>query len=157
MPNCDMCGKGVGVLKRAKIEGAALDVCDSCAEKGEIIRTPYSARRGSRRSVQPAREVKVIEDEVVAGYGKIIHNARKRHEWDVKKLSEVLHAKESLMHKIEAGKIKPDLSFAHKIEHALGVKLVEKVEDDGDEVRSDSTRSGGMTLADFIKVKKVKK
>ena len=93
---------------------------------------------------------------VASGFGKIIHNARKEREWDVKKLSLVLHAKESLMHKIEAGKIKPDLSFAQRIEHALGVKLVEKVEED-DEVKRESSGSGGMTLADFVKVKRVKK
>ncbi len=157
MPNCEMCGRGVGVLKRAKIEGAVLDVCDGCAVKGEIIRTPYAAGRGFQRSVQPAREKVVVEYEVVSGFGKVIHNARKRREWDVKKLSLVLHAKESLMHKIEAGKIKPDLSFAQRIEHALGVKIVEKVEEDEDDGKSAGSGRGGMTLADFVKVKKVKK
>ena len=157
MPNCDMCGRGAGVLKRAKIEGAVLDVCDGCAGKGEIIRIPYGGGRSFQRSVQPAREVKVVEYELASGFGKIIHNARKVREWDVKKLSVVLHAKESLMHKIEAGKIKPDLSFAQRIEHALGIKLVEKVEEDDDDVKNAGSGRGGMTLADFVKVKKVKK
>ena len=157
MPNCEMCGRGVGVLKRAKIEGAILDVCDVCAAKGEVIRTPYVGGQRGVRTVQPAREKVVVEYEVASGFGKIIHNARKEREWDVKKLSLVLHAKESLMHKIEAGKIKPDLSFAQRIEHALGVKLVEKVVEDEDDVKSAGSGRGGMTLADFVKVKKVKK
>ncbi len=157
MPNCEMCGRGVGVLKRAKIEGAVLDVCDGCAVKGEVIRTPYAGGQRSGGTMRPAREVKVVEYEVVSGFGKVIHNARKGREWDVKKLSLVLHAKETLMHKIEAGKIKPDLSFAQRIEHALGVKLVEKVEEDEDDGKSAGSSRGGMTLADFVKVKKVKK
>ncbi|MCK4859690.1 MAG: TIGR00270 family protein [Candidatus Omnitrophica bacterium] len=157
MPNCEMCGRGIGTLNRAKIEGAVLEVCDNCASKGEIIRTPDAITRGVARTgfAHPPREVKIIEDEIVEGFGKVIHNARKSREWDLKKLAQVLHAKESLMHKIESGKIKPDLSFAHKIEHALGIHLVEKVKED--EVKSTASGSGGMTLADFVKVKKVKK
>ncbi len=151
MPTCEMCGRGCPYLRRAKIEGAVLEVCDGCAQKGEIVRT---ANVSAHAFLKPAREQKVVEDEVVFGFGKIVCEARKKRGWDVKKMALVLHAKESLMHKIEAGKIKPDLSFARKIEHALGVRLVGKVEDD--KVEDEVADSGGMTLGDFVKVKKVK-
>ncbi|MEA3343940.1 MAG: multiprotein bridging factor aMBF1 [archaeon] len=152
MPTCEMCGRGCPYLKRAKIEGAVLEVCDGCAQKGEIIRT---ANVSAHAFLKPAREQKIVEDEIVSGFGKIVCEARKKRGWDVKKMAEVLHAKESLMHKIEAGKIKPDLSFARKIEHALGVHLVGKVEES--EVEGEISDSGGMTLGDFVKVKRVKK
>lgn len=151
MPTCEMCGRGCPYLKRAKIEGAVLEVCDGCAGKGEIVRT---ANVSAHAFLKPAREQKIVEDEVVSGFGKIVCEARKKRGWDVKKMALVLHAKESLMHKIEAGKIKPDLSFARKIEHVLGVRLVGKVEES--EVEGEVPDSGGMTLADFVKVKKVK-
>ena len=156
MPSCEMCGREYSTLMRAKIEGAILDVCDSCAMKGTVVDIPGMAGVRNALAAPPEREIKVPLDEVVSGFGKIIRDARVKKEWDVKKLAEVLHAKESLMHKIENEKIKPDMELAHRIEHALHVHIIQKG-DSAEDVKEGSGAKGGMTLGDFVKVKKAKR
>ena len=155
MPSCEMCGREHSTLMRAKIEGAILDVCDSCAMKGTIVDIPGMAGIRNAMTTRPEREIKIVVDEVVSGFGKIIRDARTKKEWDVKKLAEVLHAKESLMHKIENEKIKPDMELAHKIEHALHVHIIQKG-DSGEDAKEAGSVKGAMTLGDFIKAKKAK-
>lgn len=156
MPSCEMCGREYSTLMRAKIEGAILDVCNSCAMKGTIVDIPGMSGVRNARATPPEREIKIAVDEVVSGFGKIIRDARAKKEWDVKKLAEVLHAKESLMHKIENEKIKPDMELAHKIEHALHVHIIQK-SDSGEDAKGAGGVNGGMTLGDFVKVKKAKR
>ena len=43
--DCEMCGKSVPRLSKVRIDGAVLNVCDSCAKFGtpaESIRTSFS-------------------------------------------------------------------------------------------------------------------
>ncbi len=153
MSSCELCGREYSTLMHAKIEGAILDVCSSCAMKGKIVDIPGMSGIRNALATLPEREIKIAVDEVVSGFGKIIRDARAKKEWDVKKLAEVLHAKESLMHKIENEKIKPDMEFAHRIEHALHVHIIQK-SDSGEDVKGASGAKDGMTLGDFVKVKK---
>lgn len=151
MPICELCSRNTAMLKRAKIEDAVLDVCEQCSKTGEILAAPnVIAPRFSNQRF----EKKIYVDEIVAGFGKKIRDVRQKKEWDVKKLAEVLHTKESLMHKIESEKIKPDLELARKIEHVLGINLIEKMQEI--EVEKTHRNDSSMTMANFIKVKKKK-
>lgn len=156
MPSCELCGREYSTLMRAKVEGAVLNVCNSCAMKGTIVDIPGMSGIRNAQATLPVREMKIAVDEIVSGFGKIIRDARAKKEWDVKKFAEVLHAKESLMHKIENEKIKPDMELAHRIEHALHVNIIQK-SDSGEDVKGAGGVNGGMMLGDFIKVKKAKR
>ncbi len=117
MPSCELCGKETSSIVKAKIEGAKLDVCESCADMGETIDTPEKKMKKKKKS-RP-RENEVLVDD----YGKQVKQARESEEISIKELADELNEKSSLISKIEKQDLKPDRTLAQKLSKRLGVEL----------------------------------
>ncbi len=127
MPICEMCGKETAKVSRTKIEGGVIEACSKCASYGEVLPEPKKARPIPSFSVRV--ETLAFEDAVVLDYSKRVKVARERQKLDFKTLAAKMSVKEQLLHRIEQGRLVPDFQFARKIERALGIKLIEKVEE----------------------------
>jgi len=125
MTDCEICGKKAPKLTEITIDSANFKVCKACASFGPTIqraaiaaspklvsRTPYI--------VSPGPEFTLDTD-----YPKIIKEARVKCNMSQEDLAKALSEKESVIHRLETGKLNPSLSLARKLERFLRIKLVE--------------------------------
>ena len=144
-----MCGKKVPHLEMVRIEGAVLNVCDTCARLGtpaESIRTRFStpSSHGSSEPIKiPQKRIVVppsrpsskrrhrenIEDlDVVPEYAELIKNAREKLSMTQDELAAKLLEKKNVISSIERGDLLPEIKVARKLERLLNIKLLESEE-----------------------------
>lgn len=145
---CEMCGKS-GQMFNAKVEGAEMTVCSNCKQYGQVIAKPIERIHFKRRSTR-AQEP---QDKVVNNYAQIIQKARQKSGIEIEKFAKQLNEKESTLKHIETGSMAPSIQLARKLEKALHIKLIEISDTTQYEIPK-ATSSEGMTLGDFIKIKK---
>ena len=145
MAMCDMCGKDT-TLVTAQIEGTNLSVCKSCASYGKIVRRPKPISK--KRYDRPQKEEKI--EKIIANYASIIKTKRESMGLKQKEFAKVLAEKESLIHKIESGNLKPSLTLARKMEKQLHLKLIEEMKMEKVELKK---TDAGFTIGDMIKTK----
>jgi putative transcription factor len=152
---CEMCSSKSAVL-RADVEGAKLSVCEQCSRFGKVlsrVQAPITAKAKKQEAAKPAfvkstESVQLIRSD----YSKIIKQAREKLGLTQEDFAKRLTERESMLHKIESGHLKPDLALARKLEKALRISLVEQVEVEvgGGEKKN---KGEGLTLGDLIKIK----
>ena len=146
--NCDMCGRQPQQYK-VSVEGSTMLLCQACAKFGKVL----------GRATQPAPEkVKAIEkpeifEVIVAELPKLIRQKREALKENHEEFAARLGIKTSILHKIEAGNFTPEMEIAKRFEKILGLKLI-TVEDTKTEAPV-FKQAEGMTLGDFIKIKKL--
>jgi putative transcription factor len=74
------------------------------------------------------RRRRVEEYELVEDYAERIRGAREARGWTTAALAQRLRISESLLRKIEQGKMKPSIDLARRIESVLRIKLLEPAE-----------------------------
>ncbi|MFB6144204.1 MAG: multiprotein bridging factor aMBF1 [Candidatus Nanohaloarchaea archaeon] len=119
MPTCELCGKDTDSTKTVKIEGAKLDVCDSCSDMGEEVETNSQKRKKKSKKSTRRRSQEVL----VNDYGEKLKEAREDETLSIKELSDELNEKESLIKKIENQQLKPDKSLAQKLSKRFNIEL----------------------------------
>lgn len=120
MSTCELCGKDTDSTKTVKIEGAKLDVCDSCSDMGEEVKSSGNKRtKKSGSSTTRSRS----KDVLVKGYGKKVKQAREEETISIKELADDLNEKESLIKKIEQEDLKPDKPLARKLSKRFDIEL----------------------------------
>ncbi len=152
---CEMCGKTTERLININVEGSILKVCSDCLKYGKRVIQPRTRMQFSR----PRIESEII---VVSNYSEKIERARQSRGIKQEEFAKQLKEKESLIHKIETGHLKPDIELAKKIGRALGINLIKELNENiensenNNEERSVSKKmnSGVLTIADIIKQKK---
>ena len=151
--NCEMCGKEAELFK-ANIEGVVLTVCEKCGKFGKVIsRVTKEVSPSKVKSANILLQKKVeIMQVIVENYAELIKRKREKMGLTQRDFSMKFSEKESLMHKIESGDIKPNLELAKKLEKLLGLKLVEQREDETG--YKTQTKTDELTLGDFVKVRK---
>ena len=150
---CEMCGKEEAILK-ANIEGTTLSVCESCSKFGKVtakISLPAAARQKAAKEEARHQTEDSIEV-VVPEFGNMIKQRRESLGLKQDEFARKVAVKESVLHKMEVGAVKPDIEEAKRLGKMLGLKLVEKL-DEGPAVVSQQ-RSDTLTLGDMIKIKK---
>jgi len=160
---CEVCGRKIHSSPiRALIEGAKLTVCVKCSKHGKIIweedpalrgetpkrtLTPISLRTQKRKTTESTVE---ITQELIEGYDSKIRQAREKlgisHEELGKKISE----KESVLRKIETGKMAPNNILVTKLEHALKIKLLVPVSEEKIKPESPKPPNRELTLGDLM-------
>ncbi len=153
MPDCDLCGKWMETLLRAEVEGTELAVCDGCGKYGTIL----GKVEEKKEVVLPKRRVvnkEEIEESVVFDFSNKIKMARERKGMKQEEFAGFLNEKWSVVQKWEGGSLRPKIGAARKLEKILRINLVEKREEGKVELKE--VKSGDMTLADVIKVRKRK-
>lgn len=171
-----MCGAEQPSLTTTKVEGAELELCDSCSEFGTEVRTESTGSSGSKYSTTSSsgtasgdsggsgggsgsggssqsrrRDMFDEMDELAADYDDLIRDARESTGLSQEDLAKKLNEKASLIRKLEHGDILPSDEVQRKLERELDISLVEGEDVEDSEWSSDS--SGTMTLGDVVKRK----
>ena len=156
MPACEMCGSPNAEFV-ALIEGTELTVCKRCAKYGKIIRRIHNSI-GAGNKAKPREKEKGEKDKepdlaVVVDYGTRVKKAREKMGIKQEELGKKIAEKESVIHKIEAGLLEPDIELARKLERFLKVTLVEEVKENDD---YDLPRKKGenLTIGDLIRMRR---
>ncbi|RLF12743.1 MAG: TIGR00270 family protein [Thermoprotei archaeon] len=126
---CELCGREIiGKPVKVWVEGAYLTVCNQCARYGLVVKQkPQAAvHRQATRQVRAWRTSDEIM--VVSDYSTVIRQARERMGLTQSDLAKMIGEKESIIRRLESGRMSPTLDLARKLEKALKVKLIERVE-----------------------------
>jgi len=116
MTDCEICGKKATM--KVNIDGVVLDVCDECANLGEPV--SLSVTR-SKRSIPEPEELSLYID---PDFQRIIRKAREKMGLNIKDLAREIKEKESIISRVESGKLKPTIDLARKLEKFLRIKLL---------------------------------
>ncbi len=157
---CGICGE-TEASRRILVEGTVLNVCVTCAKFGEEVRTPQEAQRKQASGEEEAEDV---EHEIVPDCGHLVRIARERMELTQPALGKLVNEKESVILRVEGGKMVPDLKTARKLERALKIRLVLEPAEvksatsaESRKVAADASGKKGknadLTLGDVVKVK----
>ncbi len=147
--NCDLCGKETELF-RALVEGSELTVCSGCSKYGKVtgkVKASVPERKTQEEKKAAAEEP--IEA-VVSNFGELLKKKREALELNQSDFAKRIAEKESVLHKLETGGIKPTLDRARVLEKLLGLKLVEELKEE--QVSPQKSREV-LTLGDFVKIK----
>jgi putative transcription factor len=164
-----MCGAESSSLTTTKVEGAELELCDSCTDFGTEVRTESSSSSSTKYSTSSSsssssssggsssggsrRRRDMFDDmeELAADYDDRIRSAREERGLSQEDLAKELNEKASLIRKLERGDILPSDEVQTKLERKLDISLSEGASDE------DAEWSGGSstttTLGDVVKRK----
>ncbi len=145
---CEICGRPIkGKGREIFVERAKLTVCKNCVRYGTPVRE--KRKKSSRKPVFTSAEA---DFDIREDYPARVRSAREKIGLTQKDLAKKINEKESVIHRIETGHMRPSRKLTRKLEGALDIKLLEKVEEP-DVVRRRS-RSDELTIGDIIKIKK---
>ena len=152
---CEMCSSRQASYK-ADVEGAKLNVCEVCARYGKILGRVSAPAPVKKKAAQATAQPKLTETVQVIrqDYARVIKSARERLGLTQENFAKRLTEKESLLHKVESGHMKPDLALARKLERALKISLVEQVELESMSEKKGTGKNDGLTIGDLIHIKK---
>ena len=151
---CDLCGKEEQMFK-TEIEGTIMVTCKSCSKFGKVIRQIKNKQIQKQAPSFPKEEKAKPIETIVLGYASLIKTAREKLGFTQKEFAKFLSEKESNIHSIESGHREPRIELARKMEKKLGIKLVEiSAEEDYKMPKKPRSAEEGLTLGDFIKVRK---
>jgi len=154
---CEMCGAPIGGRPyRAIVDGVEMILCVSCylklVQSGRARPAPerrQPPRRQPRRQTRRKPSIELYD--IVEDYGERIAGARESRGWTRAALAQKLRISETMLRKIEQGKMKPSIDLARRIEKLLGIQLLEPVEIEDEDY---SPAPGTLTLGDVVVVKK---
>jgi len=154
MPNCDLCGRDIEKPVDAIVEGAMLSICENCSKFGHVI----VVQKPEIIEEKPEKKIIVEEKEelelISPDYAEKIKKARENLSLKQKQIASKIGEKESVIHKLESGHVKPSITLAKKLENSLNIKLIEKYEEPKEKELNFKDRD--LTIGDLIKIKKKK-
>lgn len=132
-------------------------VCDKCASRDDPYWRP-PAIKPVKLSSKVARKSPRIEEEYlgldfVEDYNRRVKEAREKLGLTQEELAKKLKEKASVIQKIEAGKIVPDLRLARELERALKIRILTSSGSEPSAVRI-LTDKPSLTLGDLAKIKR---
>lgn len=159
MVDCDMCGKKNISPVKTKIEGTVMSVCPACSKYGEKLVdhsktvSNFTTRRNVTRVDPDANKF------IVKNYGALIKQARESKNFKQEQVAKYLNEKESIIHNIESGHLKPSFKLARKFERFFSIKLIEEVKESSEIPEQGSKKASGLTMEDLMleALKKAKK
>ena len=161
---CEICGKSLPENNpiKAKIEGSVMIVCKECSKLGKIQKEPpkpkYIKQNKKTKRPKTTRNKKYSrndepQEELIENFENEIRKARETKDWSREDLGKKINERVSVISRIETGKMIPDNKLTKKLEKALNIKLLEKVDNiDLNQFINDS--SGERTLGNIVKIKK---
>lgn len=137
---CELCGRELVDEKRTVvIEGAVITVCRDCSKRGKPYTTPLSTSRSKKagssgptpRISNPTRTIQMTDETILnPEFAKLIREARLKKGLTHEQLGALMNEKAMLLRKFETGSLKPDESFARKLQRFLGTNLYRSVQED---------------------------
>ncbi|MCE4604545.1 MAG: multiprotein bridging factor aMBF1 [Aeropyrum sp.] len=151
---CDICGSPIqGRPYRALVDGAEMVLCLSCymrLSRGGRAQPVREAKPRRPRGVRRPRRLAPDMYDLVEDYPERIREAREARGWSTAVLAQKLRISETMLRKIEAGKLKPSLDLARRMEKVLGTKLLEPVVDEDVYYGDDDYGRDYVTLGDIV-------
>ena len=160
---CEICGKPVPEHNpiRAKIEGSVMVVCKECSKLGKIQKAPpkpkfrkqdKSKKTNNSKNSAYSRNDEPSE-ELIEDYELAVRKARESKDWSREDLGKKINERVSVITRIETGKMTPDIKLTKKLEKALNIKLLEKV-NNVDLNQFVNSQTGERTLGNVMKIKR---
>lgn len=159
---CEMCGQD-GELKRTKVEGTELKLCESCQEVGEVVQTASSSSSGSggrssgsstsSSSSSRSRKRREEQDSLLPDFDDRVRDARADKDLSKQELADEINVKESVISRIESGSLKPDKQLAKTLKQALDVSLYGEI-DDVSHQHGGSGDDGEATIGDVADIRR---
>jgi putative transcription factor len=166
---CEVCGRKIrDAPNRVIIEGAKLTVCTECSKHGKttweepkptLIPQRQAATSYGTPIMGPIQiRKKVItakvdtSQEIIENYAEVIRESREKIGLSHEDLGKKINEKESLLRKIETGKMAPNDQLVSKLEHALKIKLLVPVAEEKIPIPKSTSRE--LTLGDVMKLDK---
>jgi putative transcription factor len=153
---CEMCS-GPNAVFKVDVEGSRLTVCEKCSMFGKVVCKVSGPSKKVSKSIDSStvssKKLTETVQVIKSDYALVIKQARERLGLKQQDFAKRLMEKESVLHNIESGHMKPDIALARKLEKALKVSLVEQVEVEvpSGSKDSDKKRKGeGLTIGDLI-------
>ncbi len=154
---CEMCGMPIkGPYYHAEVDGAEMILCPSCYVKlsrsGRAVLIRRRERRQRRVERPRPRRPRAEILELVDDYAERIREAREAKGWSTAVLAQKLRISESMLKKIEQGKLKPQIDVAKRIERVLKITILVPAVDE-EELEEPPSREG-LTLGDIVVIRK---
>lgn len=150
---CDMCGSEKNLVD-AIVEGVMMKVCDNCAKYGDVV--PIRGGEDTPRMPMVKRPAPVKDekefDYVLEKYAEMVKKAREKKGLKQEEVAKAIAEKESVIHNIESGHLRPSIKLAKKIGAFLGVNLIVKEEKKLDK-KDINFKDPGVTIGDLLKGK----
>ena len=123
MYDCEICGKKTESLYIIDVEDAELTTCGRCAEGKSIIEIIEDDKKNNVKMQKSSEKEQEDSIEIIDDYGAVIRNARDKIGIPIKVLAEMINEKESMLNRVEHGKMLPSDKLIDKLEKNLGIKL----------------------------------
>lgn len=147
MKSCELCGKEAGLYLTA-VEESTLLVCRECSGFGKVLRVVEKEPVRERLAETSRKEaIEIVRDD----FPIVIKQSREKLGLSQKDFAMRINEKESLIQKLESGKLRPTIDLARKIEKAYGLKIVESVEQEAQKLKAPA--HSGLTIGDLLQSK----
>ena len=170
MPTCEVCGREVHSVQEVTLEGAKLLTCSRCAKLGQPVRkaqpgqvppraAPPTYPATERIHTQPTRREPIkprrAEREIVPveDFAALVRKAREQRGLSHKEVARQLNERESVIAKLETGKMTPTTNLARRMERLFKLTLLEEAESLD---MSPAKSSSPTTFGDVVEVRKKK-
>jgi len=151
---CEMCGQPIyGKAYRAIVEGAEMVLCERCFRSIKAKLAPPKERKAQPKPKPKLKTKKVVEYVIVEDYAERVRKARESLGMSRRELGMKVGEHETVIKRIELGRLEPDLELARKLEKVLGIELIKKVEYEEVEAPS-KPPSTELTLGDIVVLRK---
>lgn len=146
MGTCDMCGTRQAKNK-ARIESVVMDVCEECSKYGQIVSAIKTPEPMKKQQITP--NTPIVIQEIVQDYAALIRKSRESLRMTQKEFAMMLSEKESMIHNLESGRLRPGIELARKLEKALKIRLVEQITDTKTPLKKNEDEQ--LTVGDLLK------
>ena len=153
---CEVCGMEIkGPAYRAEVDGVEMTLCPSCYYKlSRSGRAKLVRRRGGeKRRVARPRRPRIEMYDLVSDYDARIRSAREARGWSTRVLAQKLRISEAMLKKIEAGRMRPTIDLARRIEKLLKIELLVPSEVEAEEEYTGPPPTS-LTLGDIVVVRR---
>ncbi|MEM1544949.1 MAG: multiprotein bridging factor aMBF1 [Candidatus Methanomethylicia archaeon] len=161
---CEICGCRIhGNSQKIMIDGATLIACQRCAKTG----VPYSTHKQERKefsekilskntkSIMTKTRLYENRYDIAEDYAIRIKSKREELGLTTEILARQINEKESVIKRLESGKLKPDIHLAKKLERALRITLLIPQEQVAIDAKYEELHvNQSITLGDIVELKK---
>ncbi|MDT7892199.1 MAG: multiprotein bridging factor aMBF1 [Thermoproteota archaeon] len=152
---CEICGKEIQKPITIRVNKTYLKVCDSCKIIGEVVENkPIEMRKVIKKMPTPqykTLKIPQVEVSIREDFATEIRKAREKMGMTQDMLASLVGEKLSTLKKIEAGKLKPTIELAKKLEKVLKITLLEMESFEEKTVSKKSEQD--ITLGDIVEMK----
>ncbi len=118
--NCEICGCEIkGDENTVSLEKTSMLVCSKCAKFGHMPPKQNSISNPNNSPLDDEEEIEFVED-----FHKLIQKARNKKKMKLKKFADSINERESVISRVEQGKLIPTVKLAKKLERALDIQIL---------------------------------